>query len=643
MSLIGSVGLTNNQDGLFLGHVNVDNADEFALTSNSIYVNDNIKTIQSAVNEVTQADVIYISSGSYNESVSITNKYNMALTAPSVGAVANTLCEILNGVVIDGTSELVRLNNLQIKGANSQIFGVGRNRVNNCIFTGTAVQTNIIEIGKNCTKFLVFTNCEFDNYCNVTVSNLFTSVVYFINCNFGSCTLTLSQASPLQVIINNCSGFVTFPVNATYYGMNVLASGVSNLSTTNINGSVPGTSNVTVTSQADHRIVTGTATNDVLHCNQLLTWDDTQLSLFNSSALNIGRGNSASSAVTNLAVGHQALNAITSGANNTAIGYHSLNNVTTTSNNVSVGASQTSSTATSQSVIVGSLATCTNDNSVVIGYNSKGSNSGLTIGSGSGRSAGNYNTVCGRNSFSNTGASSAGYNCIYGPNCATANMTGSFNNIVGATSGTAITSGANNCIMGTSAGNAITTHSNNTILGYNSGSTGTIYSNCSILGANVNVLSGNDQVQLGDSATTVYTYATATRSDARDKDIITPSNLGLEFINLLNPVSYKYNYREDYKETIIDDSGNVIINQLPMDGSKTRRRPHYGLLAQEVKNVIDTLNVDFGGYKDSKVNGGSDVLHLNYLEFIAPLIKAVQELTEQNKKLEYRIKLLESK
>lgn len=637
MSLIGSVGLTNNQNGLYLGQVNVDNADEFALTSNSIYVNDNIKTIQSSVDNVTQADVIYISSGSYGEAVTITNKYNMALTAPSVGALASTICEILNGVVIDGTSELVRLNNLQIKGANTQIFGVGRNRCNNIVFTGTAVQTNFIEIGKNCTKFLVFTNCEFDNYCNVTVHSTFASVVYFINCNFGSCTLTLSQASPLQVIINNCSGFVSFPVNATYYGLNVLASGVANLTTTNINGSTPATSNVSVTSQADHRIVTGTATNDVLHCNQTLTWDDIQLSLFNSSALNIGRGNNASSAVTNLAVGHQALNSITSGANNIAIGYHSLNNVTTTSNNVSVGASQTSGTSTSQSVIVGSSATCNNDNCVIIGYNSKGSNSGVTIGSGSGRSAGNYNHIIGRNSFNNAGVSSAGYNCILGPNCATANMTGNYNNIVGATSGTGITSGSNNCIIGTSAGNNITTHSNNTFVGYNSGSTGTAYSNCSILGANINVLSGNDQVQLGDSATTTYAYgAVQDRSDRRDKNFIQDTDLGLDFINELHPVKFRWNYREDYKTNIIDENGNTIITDLPLDGSKTRNRYHYGLIAQEVENTMNKLNIDFGGLQHHSIKGGEDKYTIGYNELIAPMIKAVQQLSE-------RIKILEAK
>ena len=44
-----------------------------------------------------------------------------------------------------------------------------------------------------------------------------------------------------------------------------------------------------------------------------------------------------------------------------------------------------------------------------------------------------------------------------------------------------------------------------------------------------------------------------------------------------------------------------------------------------------------------KVNGGNDVLSIGYDEFIAPLIKAVQELSAQNKELSDRIAVLEAK
>jgi hypothetical protein len=57
---------------------------------------------------------------------------------------------------------------------------------------------------------------------------------------------------------------------------------------------------------------------------------------------------------------------------------------------------------------------------------------------------------------------------------------------------------------------------------------------------------------------------------------------------------------------------------------------------------MDKLDTDFAGYQDSKHNGGDDVLHLNYNEFIAPLIKAIQELSQENKNLKIRVDLLES-
>ncbi len=646
MSLIGSVSITNPQDGLYLGSVNVDNADEFALTSNSLYVNDGINTIQSKIDESTQADVIYISSGSYGEQLQILNKYNMALQAPST---ASTICEVLNGVIIDGTSELIRLSNLQIKGANSQIFGVGRQRFENIVFTGTAVQTNTVEFGKYSTKYMTIMNCEFDNYCNILVSNLFTSVIYFINCNFGGATITLSQASPLQVIFNNCANFVSFPVNATYVGMNVLSSGVMNLTTTNINGSAypPASSGLSCTAQADHRIVTATATTDVLHANQILTWDDLQLSLFNSSPLTIGRGNNLSSAVSNLAIGYQSLNSIGTGSNNVGIGYLALNQCINNSNNVHIGANITSSSGANESVAIGSLSTCTGNQSVVIGQNAKAITAGVVVGQNSGRIGGSSNNILGKNSFNNATTSASSYNNIIGYNIMTANAgnTAFYNNIMGTSSVTNLTAGANNNVIGTSSGTLITTHSNNTIIGHSSFSTGTGYSNCASLGANINVISGDNQVQLGDSATNTYIYGVLqVRSDSRDKNYIGDLEYGLDFIENLRPVKYKYNYREDYQEIIKEEDGTIkeIINHIK-DGTKTRNRWHWGLIAQEVERVMNRMSFDAGLLQNHKINGGEDRYTLGYEELIAPLIKAVQQLSEQNKRLELRIQILENK
>ena len=94
----------------------------------------------------------------------------------------------------------------------------------------------------------------------------------------------------------------------------------------------------------------------------------------------------------------------------------------------------------------------------------------------------------------------------------------------------------------------------------------------------------------------------------------------VEFINQLRPRDFKWNYRENYTG---ESEDKVEL------GAKKGKRFHHGLIAQEVKEVMENIGVDFGGYQDHKINGGDDVLSLGYTELIAPLIKAVQELSEE--------------
>jgi len=86
-------------------------------------------------------------------------------------------------------------------------------------------------------------------------------------------------------------------------------------------------------------------------------------------------------------------------------------------------------------------------------------------------------------------------------------------------------------------------------------------------------------------------------SDAREKTQIQDSTLGLEFISSLRPVQYKWN--DNYLDP----------------------RTHYGLIAQDVKAAIPE-GVDFGGLIEQE-DGGK--MSLGYTEFVAPLVKAIQE------------------
>lgn len=93
-------------------------------------------------------------------------------------------------------------------------------------------------------------------------------------------------------------------------------------------------------------------------------------------------------------------------------------------------------------------------------------------------------------------------------------------------------------------------------------------------------------------------------SDQRLKKDIENSDLGIDFINDLRAVKYK----------------NI-------DG----KRNHYGIIAQELKEVLDQLDIDFGGFQDHNLdeNEPLDTYTIGYGELIAPLIKAVQELSKQ--------------
>ena len=109
-------------------------------------------------------------------------------------------------------------------------------------------------------------------------------------------------------------------------------------------------------------------------------------------------------------------------------------------------------------------------------------------------------------------------------------------------------------------------------------------------------------------------------SDRNAKNTIVGSDLGLDFINKLNPVSYKKNNGK---------SG----------------RTHYGLISQEVEAVISQVGkttADFAGFVKDTVtvddDGNSitpqDYYSLRYREFISPIIKAIQELSAKVTALE---------
>jgi hypothetical protein len=362
---------------------------------------------------------------------------------------------------------------------------------------------------------------------------------------------------------------------------------------------------------------------------------------------------------TNVAVGTSALYSNTTGYSNVAVGYDALYTNTTGRANTAVGESALkANTYGSFNVANGDSALYSNTTgwyNVANGWNALYTNTtgGNNIAVGKGALYSNTtawnNVAVGRSAlYSNT---IGGYNVAIGDSALKRNISGDSNTSFGCDTLANNTTGSYNVAFGIQSLLYNISGDSNTAIGSDclnlkqDLSENTDLSNCTGLGCEVRV-SGSNQVQLGNSDTTTYVYGTVqNRSDIRDKTDITTTVLGLDFINKIRPVDFRWDMRDDYFETVEETKVRIVdgveetytetkLIPIEKDGSKKRNRKHHGVIAQEVKEVMDEMNVDFAGYQDHAVNGGTDVLTIGYDEFIAPLIKAVQELSARVKELE---------
>lgn len=125
-------------------------------------------------------------------------------------------------------------------------------------------------------------------------------------------------------------------------------------------------------------------------------------------------------------------------------------------------------------------------------------------------------------------------------------------------------------------------------------------------------------------------------SDERTKKDILPSSLGLDFINALEPVSYKFKVGQN------EVTAGANENSPPVVTPRAGEREHWGLIAQQVKEAADAAGVDFGGWILTDKDDINSQQGLRYDQFISPLIKAVQELSSKNESLESRIEAIEA-
>ena len=365
----------------------------------------------------------------------------------------------------------------------------------------------------------------------------------------------------------------------------------------------------------------------------------------------------------NITIGDSdALDLITTGKRNYVIGHASDNyKFTSGYRNVAAGFAAGEDTATAwDSVYIGAYA----GQEVNANYNTyAGANAGQyasgTLNVAVGREAlksctGANNVAVGAGSLVASGSAAS---CVAVGVSALAASTGSYNVAGGAHSLSNVDSGSSNTALGYNSGSVLEGGQKCIYIGKGAQASGAdvtdeIAIGCDLTGG------GSNKARIGQSAvhmeidiTDAGTPSWAATSDARIKDNITDTDLGLDFINAIRAVKHTVKNTQEWPEelkpdidkerqvtrnvTVIDEDGNESVVQQtetipPRPRHADNPTVNDGVIAQEIKAVCDAQGVTFSGWgEDTK-----GMQHIQYERFVMPLIKAVQELTARVAELE---------
>jgi hypothetical protein len=233
-----------------------------------------------------------------------------------------------------------------------------------------------------------------------------------------------------------------------------------------------------------------------------------------------------------------------------------------------------------------------------------GQNGNVVVGhsAGSGISTGHNNVITGTSAA--LGMTSGNYNTLIGAQAGFV-MNGDNNTATGFAAGYSWgASGSNNTCLGASAGGTATfstySGSNNTLIGYQASPSGTAVSN---------------EITLGNSSiATIRAQVTSITalSDERDKTDIEPLEVGLDFVNELEPVTFTWDMR---------------------DGGKVGE-PDFGFIAQHLAEVEDRYDAD---RLKLTLRENEERLEATPGRLIPILVKAIQELSAKVTELEAKL------
>jgi len=329
--------------------------------------------------------------------------------------------------------------------------------------------------------------------------------------------------------------------------------------------------------------------------------------------------------VFNTALGADVLTSNSFGVSNTSTGYYSMHNNTSGSFNTANGEwALLSNTSGGSNTAIGEYAA---------GFNLSG-NSNLALGSRSllGNQSGNLNIAIGSYALASSVAN--GDNLAIGDSALGKYNDGSFtdyNVAVGTKSLLNNTTGFYNTALGAGTLQTLLTGNTNTAIGYGANVALSYLSNTTALGRGA-IATASNQIMLGNSSVTVVrTYgAVIYPSDGRFKKNIKSNVPGLDFINALQPVTYNFDMHKLDKYTGADKTDNdVRIRSLDETARTEKEKKLYsGFIAQDVEKTAEKLGYDFSGVY--KPQNDKDIYGLSYSDFVVPLVKAVQQLSQQN-------------
>jgi hypothetical protein len=160
-------------------------------------------------------------------------------------------------------------------------------------------------------------------------------------------------------------------------------------------------------------------------------------------------------------------------------------------------------------------------------------------------------------------------------------------------------------------------------------------SNAITIGYNTTVSSTNT-VYFGNSVTMgiggVVNWTST--SDGRFKYDVQEDVKGLDFIKQLRPVTYHFDSKK-----VMEYTGQNIAQDLAPSIDKKNKVRYTGFIAQEVEQAVQNTGFDFSGIDKPAITDKSgqasnsqlatDYFGLRYAEFVVPLVKTTQELSQK--------------